>query len=280
MAGVTRRHGGTALRVAAGALVSVTMMLPLLWMVATSLRERGSVPPRTLELVPDPVAWENYREIFDLLPLATMARNSVVIAAVAVPLSVLCASWAGFALALLAPRARRWLVATAFVAAMIPTTAFWVTRFVLFSKLGLVDTWWPLILPALTGTSPLFALIYLWSYLGVPRDVFDAARLDGAGAIRTWATIAFPLARPTTIAVAMLTFTMHWNNFTDPLIYIQSLDRQTLPFGLAALFQLAPTDWPLLMAASVLLTAPAVIVFLIGQRAFMPGARGDGWLGN
>jgi multiple sugar transport system permease protein len=268
------------LRTVAGALVGVTMVLPLLWMVATSLRERGSVPPRTLELVPDPLAWTNYREIFDLLPLATMARNSLVIAAIAVPLSVLCASWAGFALALLAPRTRRWLVAVAFVAAMIPTTAFWVTRFVLFSKLGLVDTWWPLILPALTGTSPLFALVYLWSYLGVPRDVFDAARLDGAGAIRAWATIAFPLARPTTIAVALLTFTMHWNNFTDPLIYIQSMDRQTLPFGLAALYQLAPTDWPLLMAASVLLTAPAVIVFLLGQRAFMPGARGEGWLGN
>ncbi len=280
MAGMTRRRAGSSLRTAAGALVSLTMVLPLLWMVTTSLRERGSVPPRTLEPIPDPVAWGNYLEMFDLLPLATMARNSAIIAAVAVPLSVVCASWAGFALALLAPRTRRWLVAVAFVAAMIPTTAFWVTRFVLFSRLGLVDTWWPLILPALMGTSPLFALVYLWSYLGVPRDVFDAARLDGASALRTWATIAFPLARPTTIVVALLTFTMHWNNFTDPLIYIQSMDRQTLPFGLAALFQLAPTDWPLLMAASVVLTAPAVIVFLIGQRAFMPGSRGDGWLGN
>ena len=277
---MSTHRGTTLMRAVLGAIVAVTMVMPLAWMIGTSLRERGSVPPRTLELIPEPAVWTTYREIFDVLPFATMAKNSLIVAGIAVPLSVLCASWAGFALALLSPGIRRWMVVIAFVAAMIPTTAFWVTRFVLFSQVGLIDTWWPLILPALTGTSPLFALVYLWSFLGIPRDVFDAARLDGASAFRTWATIAFPLARPTTIAVTMLTFTMVWNNFTDPLIYIQSLDRQTLPFALSALFQLAPTDWPLLMAAAVVLTAPAVLIFLAGQRAFLHDARGEGWLGN
>lgn len=275
-----QRQGTTLFRVAIGLLVSVTMIMPLVWMITTSLREPGSVPPRTLEWIPDPAVWSNYREVFDALPFATMAANSVIVASIAVPLSVLCASWGGFALAQLMPNSRRWLVALALVAAMIPTTATWVTRFVLFSELGLLDTWWPLILPALMGTSPLFVLVYLWSYAGIPRDIIDAARLDGTSAFRTWATIAFPLVRPTTIAVTLLTFTMHWNNFTDPLIYIQTLDRQTLPFALSALFQLAPTDWPLLMAAATMLTLPAVVVFLIGQRSFIQNARGEGWLGN
>lgn len=274
------RSGTTIFRVVLGLVVSVTIVLPLVWMVTSSLRERGTVPPRRLEWIPDPAVWSNYGDVFSAVPFATMATNSVIVSAIAVPLSVLCASWGGFAMSRMLPNTRRWLVGLALVAAMIPTTATWVTRFVLFSRVDLIDTWWPLILPALMGTSPLFALVYLWSYAGIPNDIFDAARLDGTSAFRAWATIAFPLVRPTTIAVTMLTFTMHWNNFTDPLIYIQSLDRQTLPFALSALHQLAPTDWPLLMAASVMLTVPAVVVFLIGQRAFIENARGEGWLGN
>jgi multiple sugar transport system permease protein len=274
------RHWKMTLTVLTGAIISVTIVMPLVWTVTTSLRDPGSVPPRRLEWIPDPVAWSNYRDVFAMLPFATMARNSLVIALIAVPLSVLCASWGGFALAQILPARRRRLVAITLVAAMIPTTATWVTRFVLFSQLGLVDTWWPLILPALMGTSPLFALVYLWSYLEIPRDIIDAARLDGTGAFRAWGTIAFPLVQPTTVAVTVLTFTMHWNNFTDPLIYIQTLDRQTLPFALSVLFQLAPTEWPLLMAAAVMLTVPAVLVFVIGQRAFRQHARGNGWIGN
>ena len=267
-------------RLLAGLIVSVTMVLPLVWMVTTSLRDPGSVPPRRLEWVPDPVVWSNYREVFHLVPFATMARNSLIVAGIAVPLSILCASWAGFAMSQVCPTLRRWLALVTLVAAMVPTTATWVTRFVLFSEAGLVDTWWPLILPALMGTSPLFALVYFWAYREVSPDIIDAARLDGASAIRTWATIAFPLVRPTTIALTLLTFTMHWNNFTEPLIYIQTLSRQTLPFALAALYQLAPTDWPYLMAAAVMLSAPVVVLFAVGQRAFTWSTRGGDWLGQ
>lgn len=277
---MSARHRAVPWRLLAGLVVSVTMVMPLVWMVTTSLRDPGSVPPRHLEWIPDPVVWANYREVFGMLPFATMARNSVIVTGIAVPLSILCASWAGFALAQLGQAPRRWLVLATLVAAMVPTTATWVTRFVLFSNAGLVDTWWPLILPSLMGTSPLFALVYLWSYREIPPDVIDAARLDGTSAFRAWATIAFPLVRPTTIALTLLTFTMHWNNFTDPLIYIQTLSRQTLPFALAALYQLAPTDWPLLMAAAVMLTAPVVALFAIGQRSFDRYTRGEGWLGQ
>lgn len=277
---MTTPRAGMLLRILVGTIIAVTMVMPFVWMIVTSIRERGSVPPRTLEIIPDTSTWTNYREVFEVLPFANMAKNSLIVSGIAVPLSVLCASWAGFALMLIHPRIRRWLVAVAFAAAMIPTTAFWVTRFILFSHIGLIDTWWPLILPALTGTSPLFALVFLWSYRSIPIEVFEAARLDGASALRMWATMAVPLTRPTTIALTMLIFRMNWNNFTDPLIYIQSLSRQTLPFALSALYQLAPTDWPLLMTAAVLLTAPAVAIFLIGQRAFSNTDRGEGWLGN
>jgi multiple sugar transport system permease protein len=264
--------------VVGGLFISGTVILPLLWMITTSLRDPGLVPPRQLEWLPTPLVWSNYGDVFEMLPFAIMARNSLIVAGLAVPLSVLSASWAGFAIAQLRPRPRRWIVAFALVASLVPTAGIWVSRFILFSELNLVDSWWPLILPALTGTSPLFTLVFLWSYSGIPRDIIDAARLDGSSAVRIWATICFPLVRSTTVAVTMLTFTLHWNNFTDPLIYVHSMDRQTLPFALSALFQLAPTDWPLLMAAATMLTVPVIVVFLLGQRAFMNGSRGVGWL--
>jgi multiple sugar transport system permease protein len=222
--------------------------------------------------------WSNYADVFKILPFAAMARNSLIVTGIAVPLSVLCASLAGFALSQLSPVVRKRFTALAIVASLVPTPGIWVSRFVMFSELGLVDTWWPLILPALMGTSPLFTLVFLWSYSSIPQDITDAARLDGSNAIRIWATICSPLVRSTTIAVTMLTFTLHWNNFTDPLIYVQTMDRQTLPMALSALFQLAPTDWPLLMAAATMLTLPAVVVFLVGQRAFIPAGREVGWL--
>lgn len=269
-----------ALKILAGLLIAITMILPFIWMLSTSIRPPGVVPPRTLELLPDPRDWTNYREVFRIVPFGRMLGNSLIVSGIAVPVSVLCASLAGFVFVLVAPRSRTWLVGAALVAAMIPTTAFWVSRFVIFSHLGMIDTWWPLILPALIGTSPLFAVVFYWTFRGIPAGVLEAARLDGAGPFRIWATIALPLTRPVTIAITLIVFRMNWNNFSDPLIYIQSTSRQTLPFALSALHQLAPTDWPLLMAASVILTAPAVVLFVIGQRFFTNVDRGAGWLGN
>ena len=277
---VTSARWHTVVRFALGMAIALLMVLPFVWMLTTSVRERGTVPPRTLQVLPDSFTLDNFREVFQVLPFGTMALNSLIVAIIAVPASVLVASWAGFALLFLPPRLRSRLVSVVFVAAMIPTTAYWVTRFVLFSRLNVIDSWWPLILPALTGMSPLFVLVFLWSYRGIPMEMFEAARLDGAGPVRIWATIAVPLTVPTTVAVAMLVFRMVWNDFVDPLIYIQSMSKQTLPFALSALYQFAPTDWPLLMAATVILTTPVVVLFLMGQRAFTNVNRGAGWMGN
>ena len=277
---VTAARWNTVVRFALGTAIALLMVLPFVWMLTTAVRERGTVPPRTLQLLPDSFTLANFREVFHVLPFGTMALNSIIVASIAVPASVLVASWAGFTLLFLSSQLRSWLVGIVFVAAMIPTTAFWVTRFVLFGWINVIDSWWPLILPALTGMSPLFALVFLWSYRGIPMEMFEAARLDGAGPFRIWATIAVPLTLPTTVAVAMLVFRIVWNDFVDPLIYIQSMSKQTLPFALSALYQFAPTDWPLLMAATVILTTPVVALFLMGQRAFTNVHRGAGWLGN
>ena len=255
-------------------------LLPLVWMVTTSLRATGQPLAVRLEWVPEPVAWGNYPAVFDLLPLWRFAANSAFVVAVAVPTTVVVASWAGFAMAQLPQRWRLRLTLVSFVAQMVPLTAVWLPRFVLFKGAGLVDTPWALVAPAAMGTSPFYALLFLWTFLRVPPEVYEAARLDGAGALRTWAQVAMPLARPAQVAVALLAFVVYWSSFIEPLVYIRSTEKQTLPFALQMLYQLDRSNWPLLMAGAVMVTAPVVLVFLVGQRWFLQEFRGSGSLGR
>lgn len=251
------------------ALVALLYATPLALMVSGSLRGRGLPPPRGVEVVPDEVTVEAYRVLGELLPLATYLRNSLLEAALAVPLTVLVASLAGFGIRLLPRRPRTIAIGAAIVAMLVPVTAVWVTRFELFRLVGAVDTFVPLVALAFIATNPFLVLVYAWSFHGLPEEQLEAAALDGAGPVRQWWSIAMPQARAATLAVVVLAFTFHWSNFIDPLLYLDSQSRFTAPLGLRLLQQLNPTDWPLLLAGAVLTTLPAVLVFLLGQRAFL-----------
>jgi len=278
-AGRPRSRAWKAARPVAVAAVIALFLAPFWLLVATSLRPPGPLA-RGFDWLPNPPAWENYAAVFDLLDMWRHAANSVFVVAFAVPLTVVVASWAGFALAQLPQRWRLRLTLLSFAVLMVPLTAVWLARFLLFKEAGLLDSRLALVVPALGGTSPFFVLLFLWTFLRVPAELYEAARLDGAGALGVWARIAMPLARPTIVAVAMLAFVDYWSNFVDPLLYIQSLEKQTLPYALQALQQLDPTNWPLLMAGAALVTLPPVLVFLLGQRYFLQRHRGQGWLGR
>jgi multiple sugar transport system permease protein len=240
-------------------------VLPLVGAIGWSLRQPGLPPPRGLEWLPRPIAWSNYRRIFEVVPLLRYTANSFLVVGLAVPLTLITASWAGLSMALLAVLLR-----------LVPVTALWLTRFVFFARLGLLDSVWALIAPALMGSSPFFVLLYYWTFRRVPHAIFESARLDGAGTLRLWARIALPLARPTTITVAVLTFVMYWRDFIAPLLYLRSEQFYTLPVGLRLLQQLVRTDWPLLLAGSVVMTTPIILVFLLAQRFFWPEDRVGG----
>ncbi|HEX9696237.1 MAG TPA: carbohydrate ABC transporter permease [Actinomycetota bacterium] len=262
------------------AVVAAVFVVPLVALVTGSLRVPGLPPPRTLELIPDPATLDGYRDAFSLSPLARSMVNSLVVAAVFVPLAVVSASWAGFAIALSRERLRRRLIALALLLMMVPATALWLTRFVIFKIFGMVDTFWPLIVPALLGGSPLAVLLYAYAFGRIPDDLYDAARLEGLSPIRIWRRVAMPLVRATTVAVAMLAFLSTWANFIDPLLYLNTERRFTAPLTLRYLEQLGPTNWPVLLAGAAAVTGPAVLVFLLAQRFFLQEERGVGWLGR
>ena len=218
---------------------------------------------------------ESYGSVFELLPFGRYLLNSLAVVALAVPLTIVTASLAGFAMALLERRARATLVVLSVMVLMVPVTALWLTRFLVVRWAGLSDSLLALVLPALAGSSPFFVLIYYWTFRRLSRDLFEMARLDGAGPFATWRRIGLPLARPASVAVAVLTFILYWSDFISPLLYLRSQDLYTLPLGLRQLQQLDRGDWPILMAGAVMLTVPAVLFFLLVQRRFL-GERGFG----
>ena len=254
-------------------VVAAVFLLPLLWMVTASLRQPGLAPPRTIEWLPDPIVLENYASVFEILPFGTYLLNSLVVVAVAVPLTIVTSSMAGFALAQLTRRMRARLVVLSLALLMVPITALWLTRFLLFRWVGLVDSLAALVVPAIMGTSPLFVLLFYWTFRRIAPELFELARLEGAGAFTVWRRVALPLAVPTAVAVAILAFLFYWSDFINPLLYLRSQDLFTLPLGLRQLQQLDRGDWPLLMAAAVVLVAPVVVFFLFLQRRFFDDLR-------
>jgi multiple sugar transport system permease protein len=273
-----RERGGW--RHVPAALIAVAFLFPLAFMVTGSLRKAGLPPPRTPELVPSDLALDNYRRAFELVDLARYTLNSALVVALAVPLTLVVASWAGFAMARLPRRPAGGLVALSLVALMVPVTALLVPRFAIFRTLGLTDTYVPLVAPALIGMSPFYVLLFYWSFRRIPADLYDACRLEGLSPFTVWRRVAMPLVRPVTVAVAVLAAVFTWGNFLDPLIYLFDEDKFTLPLGLRSLAQLDRQNFPLLLAGAVTATAPVVVAFLYVQRFFLQEYSGRGWLGR
>ena len=261
-------------------LMSFAFVLPLVFLVTGSLREPGRPPPGGAELLPSDPSVEAYERAFELVDLPRATLNSLIVVAFAVPLTVLVASWAGFAMSRLTRRRAAWIVGVSLVALMVPATALLVSRFALFRTLRLTDTFVPLVAPALIGTSPFYVLVFAWSFRRLPPDLFDAARVEGLGPFATWRRVAMPLVRPVTVAVAVLAFVTTWNNFLDPLIYLYDSRLFTVPLALRSLATLGPQDAPIFLAGAVAAAAPVIGAFLYVQRYFLQEHRGAGWLGG
>lgn len=249
--------------------IVAAFLLPLVWTVAASLRPAGLPPPRGIEWFPASPTLDNYARIFEILPFARYTFNSLFVALTGVLLTLVTASWAGFGMSLLGKRARLRLLILSILLQMIPFTALWLSRFLLFARLGITNSYFSLIAPALMGTSPLFVLLFYWTFRRTDRAIFETAELDGANLFQVWWRIALPLARSALMAVSLLAFLFYWNDFFTPFIYLRSQMLYTLPVGLLQLQQMDRTNWPLLMAAAVVMTVPAVAVFAALQRSVL-----------
>jgi len=253
-----------------GAVISLVFLLPLYWGFVASLRPIGTPPAVSIEWWPTDPAWENYRQIFDTVPLTRYTKNSLIVVAFAVPITTLIASLAGFGLSQISDEEfRNQMMKFNIIALMIPGAAVWIFRFLIVKWLGLIDTLWALILPSFAATTPLFVLLFYWGFRHVPEEMFEAARLDGAGPLKLWWKLAMPLARPTITGVIVLSFVLYWSDFITPVIYIFNPQQYTLAIGLEIIKQMDLTNIPLLMAAATYMAVPVIILFWFLQRFFL-----------
>lgn len=252
-----RRHTLILLRLALVAL----FLAPLLWAMGAALRPVG-VPLAAPFLSVTPTL-DSFARLFRVLPVGRFTLNSLRVVVLAVPLTLITASWAGYVMARLPrPSQRRWVLVSLLVL-MVPAIALWPARFLVYSRLGLTDSIGALIAPAFMGSSPFFVLMFYRAFRRIPPAIYDAARIDGAGVLETWRRVALPIARPTAFAVAILTFIFYWGDFLSPLLYLSDARDYTLPVGLELLEQLGRTDYSLLMAGALWATLLPVVLIVV-----------------
>ena len=271
---MSTRREAAAYGVGAG-VITLVFLAPLVLMVLGSLRQPGLPPPDGFDLWPDPARWRNFVDVTDVVPLLRQLLNSLLVVAVAVPVTIAIASWAAFVITTGARRTRRLLIALSLVTLMVPASALWVPRVVLLENLGLTDHTLVVAVPALMATTPFFVLLLALAYHRIPRSLFDAAAVEGLSAWRTWRTVGLPLTRPATFAVAVLAFVFHWSNLVEPLLLLADESTWVVSLGLQTLAAYEPTFYPLLLSGAVIATLPAVLFFVLAHRAFFTRTLGS-----
>ncbi len=264
--------GRLALLVGVG-LGAVMMMFPFLWTLITSITPEGSLADGP-KLVVDHPTLAAYRTLFATLPMARIIANSVLVAVVSTVLQLLTGAMAGYGFARLDFRGKNVVFALYLATMMIPLQVLVVPLFILFKDLHLHDTYFALIAP--TVASAFGAFMLRQAIQAVPRELDEAALIDGAGHLRIFAQIILPLIRPSLATVGILAFMATWNSFLWPLVVMRSPELQTLPLGLATLHGQFTTQWDVVMAGSVVSIVPITIVYLFAQRHIIAGVAHTG----
>jgi ABC-type glycerol-3-phosphate transport system permease component len=249
-------------------ICGLAFALPLLWMIGSSLKEEANVlstPPTLFPLQPQ---WSNYAEVFAVIP--RFFYNSVKLAIINVVGVLAVSALAGFAFGRLRFPGRNILFVGLLATAMIPGIAYLIPQYIIFQRIGWVDTQIPLWAPRVF--TPVFATFLMRQYfMSLPQELEDAARVDGAGSFTVFWRILLPETKPALGAIAIFTFLDSWNDLFGPLIYINSRELQTLPVALAQFQSEYFSQITLLMAGATIAVMPVIIVYLIAQRQFIQG---------
>jgi len=256
---------------AALALVSLVLILPFLWIISTSLKGDEDIFTTPPQWIPTDLRWENYSDVFERMPYLIYFRNSVFVTVMTIVGVVISSSLVAYAFACLRWPGRNALFIFVLATMMLPMQVTMIPMFVLFKELGWLNTYKPLIVPAFFGGGAFNIFLLRQFFLTIPKELFEAARIDGCSEFRIYWNIVLPLAKPALATVAILTFMFSWNDFLGPLIYLSDQLKGTLALGLALFVGQHQTEWGMLMAASVLMMLPMVLIFFFFQRYFIKG---------
>ena len=250
----------------AGGLVT---LFPLLWMLSASLMSNGEATTYPAHVIPHAPTLDQYRALFVRLNIGRAFFSSTVIAVVTTLFSLLFNSMAGYAFARLRFRGRDRMFTLLLAALVIPAQVGMLPLFLMMKSLGLVNTYWGVIIPSLASVFGIFLIRQFM--LSIPQELLEAARIDGAGEWRIYWSVVMPLARPILATLAIFTFMTTWNDFMWPLIVLTGDPLHTLPVALAGLSREHVQDNELMMAGSVVTVLPVLVLFLALQRYYIQG---------
>lgn len=252
-------------------IIGFTMLVPFLWMFSTSLKEPADVfifPPKW---IPKPAIFENYIRVYRVVPFAKFYINSIFVAICVTVGQVFTSSLSAYAFARLRFPGRDKLFFAYLATMMIPFSVTMIPTFILLKLIGWIDTYKALIIPGIFSAYGTFMLRQF--FMTLPRELEDAAKIDGCSLLGIYWKIILPLSKPALATLTTFTFMGAWGNFMWPLLVINSVDKYTLPVGLSFFQNVYTTDWTLLMAASVMVMLPIIVIFVFNQRFFIEGVK-------
>lgn len=259
---------------------TIIFLAPLLWLISASLKVRSDV--FSLSWIPDPIAWENYRRVWEAAPLFTWLKNSVIVGALAGVSVTISSSLVAFGFATFRFPGRNFLFGLVLATMMLPGAVTMIPVFLVWDALGFINTLVPLWAGNLFG-SAFYIFLMRQFYLTLPKDLFEAARVDGANFFQIWWRIAAPLTKTAMIVVFIFELKASWTDLIKPLIYLQNSALFTMPRGLKAILdqfgQGGELQWEIIMAATVIMTIPMIAIFFMGQRYFIEGLTTTGMKG-
>jgi len=250
--------------------LALIFVFPFVVMLSTAFKEVGDIFSSPPTLLPTNWTLNNFTEAFDQIPFVRYLANTLFISGMSVLGTIVSCPLVAYALAKVRWRGSRPLLIVVLLTMMLPPQVTLIPVFLIWNGLGAVGTYLPLIVPAFLGTPFLIFMIRQF-LLSIPDELIEAARIDGASEFRTYFSIVLPIARPAIVTAAIFQFVWSWTDFLNPLIYLGDPEQYTLSIGLYSFFGENDVAWGPLMAACVMFTLPALIIFLIGQRFFIGG---------
>lgn len=253
---------------------SLVMFIPFLWSLSTSLKpvsQSLTFPP---QWIPHPFLWSNYAKAWHIVPMARWFANSVVAAGGVTFANLVLDSLAGYALARIDFKGRKVVFIAVLAMLMVPFQAVMLPVYILLRALHLLNNYGGLILPLAVQAVGVFLMRQ--AFIVLPRELDDAAMVEGAGRLRMFWQLSLPLVKPTLLTLGLISFMASWNNFLIPLLVVNRERFYTLPLGVVMFQQQYFTNWPYLMAAAVIATVPVAIVFVVFQRWFVRGVATQG----
>ena len=267
---VNKKHLNNFLRYAVLIIVSVLFLYPFAWLLSTSLKANTQIfifPP---VWIPNPVRFSNYVDAFTTIPYMSYLVNSCVVVIFALLGEVLSAPVVGYAFSKLRWKGRDKVFLLVLATMMLPFQVVMIPLYSMYAKLGLINTYLPLMLPDFFGKA-YFVFLMRQFFLTIPEDISDSGRIDGASEFRIFTSLVLPLARPALVSVILFTFVWSWTDFLGPLIFLTDSSRWTISIGLSQFTVNHGMNWALLMAGSTIFMIPMVILFCLLQRTFIEG---------